>query len=197
MPFKRTANCKNCGEVSFKIKPGVGHAAFKCMSCDNEDLKAILQDYETLVPICSKCDGDIFKVKVTVYEKGQQIYSEAKCEICDMSPISVYVDDEGKVINEKVREELITQDRLENLQEECNVKNDLIQELEERIDNLYDEITEKDQLIYNLNDEVEEKEIYIYKLEKKIEEKDNEINKLRLELDEKNNEIYELENRIS
>lgn len=189
MPFKRTAHCKRCGEVLFKIEPGIGDVTYNCIACGEKVAVVECNEYETLQHSCDKCGSDVFKVKVTVDDhSNSQEYWIAECESCKATPDSIYVDNEGNIISEEERDQLIKQDELYRLEEEAYAKDDLIHQLEEEVDNLNSEIEEKDRYISSLKSEIEDTENEIYNLKKQAKDKDKYIVELRervaqLELD--------------
>lgn len=84
---KRTANCKKCGSVIFKVKQRTGGAVFRCIECDNELNVVKCDKYQTLSKNCEDCGGEEFKVRITPYEKDYKIERwSTECTSCAGAP---------------------------------------------------------------------------------------------------------------
>jgi len=165
----RTAQCRNCEEVLFKIKPSIGYVIYNCVNCNDEVARVSYGKYETVMPACEECGGDIFKVRIKVDEQdNSHQYWEPECVKCKGSPKLVYVDNDGKLIDEGVRQSLMAKERLEELEEEVNTQKEIIEQLEDKIDDLHSEIEEKDNLINDLEYELDTSKRHASKLEKNI-----------------------------
>jgi DNA-directed RNA polymerase subunit RPC12/RpoP/molybdopterin converting factor small subunit len=167
----RTAHCKNCGGVLFKIKPSTGYVIYDCVDCNNEVARVRYDKYETILPTCEECGGNIFKVRITVDEQeDSNEYWEPECisSNCEGSPKNVYVDMDGNLIEKGERESLIMQDSVRSLEEEVNTQKETIEQFEKEVYDLNNEIDEKDSEIYVLNNEIDEKDSEIYVLEKEL-----------------------------
>lgn len=126
----RTAQCKKCGEVLFKLVPHVGYVTYNCRKCNSEVAKVKCDNYETLRRTCRECGGDIFKVKVTVDKSdSSQGYWEPECVKCKNSPQAIYVDNEGNEIDKGTRQYLMMKDKIENLEEEVSISKESIKYL--------------------------------------------------------------------
>lgn len=190
----RTAQCKKCGGVLFKIKSGVGEVIYCCAECDNEVEIVKYEKYATLLPTCEECGGDIFKAKIKVHkEHCLNQHWEPECMECKGTPKSVYLDSEGNLIDERTRIVLIVKD----LEEEVTMKEEIIKELEDDLEKLSGEIAEKNISIDSLNTEIEEKYNCIYNLEYKLEDSKRQISNLEYELESAKKNISILEERIS
>lgn len=189
----RTAQCKKCGGVLFKIKSGVGEVLYCCAECNNEVQIVECEKYATLLTVCEECGGDTFKARIKVdKEHSLQQHWEPECTECKGTPKSVYLDKEGNLIDENIRIVLIVKD----LEEEVNIKEEVIKELEGDLENLKNKIKEKNNIIDSLNSEIEEKYNCIYNLEYKLEDSKRQISNLEYELESAKNNISILEERI-
>jgi predicted RNA-binding Zn-ribbon protein involved in translation (DUF1610 family)/archaellum component FlaC len=167
----RTAHCTNCGGVLFKIKPSTGYAIYDCVDCNNEIARVRYDKYETVLPTCEKCGGNIFKVRITVDEQeDSNEYWEPECisSNCEGSPKNVYVDMDGNLIEKGERELLIMQDSVRSLEEEVNVHKETIEQFEKEVYDLNNEIEEKDSEIYVLEKELVTSKRHISELEECI-----------------------------
>lgn len=182
----RTAHCNNCGEVLLKIKPSTGCIFYYCVECNKEVSRVGYDKYETLLPTCQECGNDKFKARITVDEKdSSHEYWEPECVNCKGSPKSIYVDYDGKVINEGERQLLMMKDRVKELEEaveelesEIETKDETINQLEDEVSSLNDDIEEKDNRIYHLEDKLVNAERQISKLEDQVSDLEWEIRRL-------------------
>lgn len=190
----RTAQCKKCGEVLFKIKSGIGEVVYCCVQCNNEVEIVKCEKYATLLPLCQECGGDTFKARIKVdKEHSLQQHWDPECIECKGTPKSVYLDGEGNLIDESTRIVLIVKD----LEEEVNMKDEFIKVLEGDLEKLNTQIEEKNSVIDNLNSEIEEKYNCIYNLEYKLEDSKRQMSNLEYELEVAKKNISILEERIS
>jgi hypothetical protein len=181
MAFKRTAQCKKCGEVLLKIESGIGEVTYSCNACNSEVATVTYDEYQTLLPTCEQCGGDTFKAKII--EAGCNEYFDTECVSCKKPPKTVYMDNYGYIINEDKRMHLIKQDELNGLREENEYKDDLIQILEKKIE--------------NLSGELEEKDTYLYILEKTIKENEHELSIYERSMWGKQEYISDLEYKVA
>ena len=177
--IKRTAHCKNCGGVLLKITPNTGSVTYNCLECNSEIATVPCDDFETLLPKCNECEGEVFKVRITMDgdDNSKECWNP-ECENCKGSPLSVYVNNEMEVIDEEEREQLLIIKALEDLEDEVIVKNEVIEQLEEEVDSLSNEIEEKDNYIYHLKCELAESLNRVAELEDRVAELEWRIKKL-------------------
>jgi uncharacterized coiled-coil protein SlyX len=191
------AECNRCGNKTFKIKQSVGGVIYRCAKCDNELEEVECDYYETLLPSCSKCGEDIFKVIIRQDEEDDTIERwSAECIKCKGKPKAVYIDNEYKLINEDERTLLIMKDRIEELETELDEKEETISELEEEVQNLNYEIEEKDVEIHHLKRKLEDAEDTIYDLKRDISDKEYEISDKENEISRLKDEVSDLEWRL-
>jgi len=176
---KRTAHCKNCGGVQFKITPKAGSVTYNCVDCNSEVTTISYDDFETLLPKCNECGGNIFKVRITIdEEENSNECWNPECENCKGAPLSVYVNHDGEIIDEDEREQLLIVKTLEDLEDEVNMKGEIIDQLEEELDNLTNEVEEKDNYIYHLKCELAESINRVSELEDHVAELEWKLRKL-------------------
>ena len=95
----RTASCKKCGEVKFKIIPRFEEMEYICSSCGNSIVVISCERYESVRSICSKCKGDIYKVKIQEDEENR--YWSGYCINCNSAVEYISVNRQMQVINQK------------------------------------------------------------------------------------------------
>ncbi|MEG1795996.1 MAG: hypothetical protein RR262_05800 [Clostridium sp.] len=181
MAFKRTAQCKKCGEVLLKIESGIGEVTYSCKACNSKVATVTYDEYQTLLPTCEQCGGDTFKAKII--EDDFKEYLDAECVSCKKPPKTVYMDNYGYIINEDKRMQIIKQDELNRLREENEYKVDLIQILEKKIE--------------NLNGDLEEKDTYLYILEKTLKDNEYELSNFERNIRGKEEYISDLEYKVA
>jgi prefoldin subunit 5/DNA-directed RNA polymerase subunit RPC12/RpoP len=185
---KRTAVCKKCGSVEFKIVPECGRIRYICLGCKGIVANIYLDSYETADNKCRKCGNEIFKVEIN--EQGSNNYWSGFCIKCGQKIGKKYVDSHLNRIDRKTREMLIIQDRIGELD---NKIEELKEDVEEKIDNLWDNINsvkyDLDDYLYKIKDVENKIEDYAYK----IRDLDNRID----ELDDKIDGLNENMRRIS
>lgn len=173
----RTAQCRKCGGVIFKIKPSTGYVIYYCADCNEEVATVKYDKYETALSTCEKCEGDLFKVRITIDEKDNSTECwKSECVNCKGAPKLVYIDNNGNLINKKQRELLVINDR--------------VKELEDEVDELEDMIDTKNATINQLEDEVDD-------LNYKIKKRDGNIEDLENELGNAESKIFDLEAQVS
>jgi prefoldin subunit 5 len=183
----RKAKCEKCGSIDFKIKQSVGGVIFCCTKCDNKLEEVEYEKYQTLLPSCSKCGEDIFKVIIEQDKEDDTIERwSPECIKCKGTPKSVYIDNGYKLINEDERRMLIMKDRIEELEAEVEDNEETINELESEAEDLNNTIEEKDYKIYRLKEKLEHAEQFISNLEREISDLQDEASNL-------NNKISDLE----
>ena len=128
--FSRTANCKKCGSTNLKIKPKVGEVDYICCDCREVVGTVKYEPYSTLRSKCSRCDGEIFKVKII--EEENTSHWSASCPECEIAPSINYIDSNGNEIERQVRELLIIKDEIKELRDEIGSLESDVRELESR-----------------------------------------------------------------
>lgn len=164
----RTASCKNCGEVTFRIIPTTGYVNVECFKCNKQIGHIYCGEYTTMSSNCDKCGSNEFKAKIRVEEDNGEVW-DIKCVKCGNDPKGVFVDDKGIIIDEKSREILMA--------------NDKIRELKERIEELENDLDEK-------SDELDD-------YESQLDYKNNEIDVMEYELGKYKRRCSELESKVS
>lgn len=169
----RTASCKKCGEVKFKIIPRFEEMEYICSECGNSIAIINCDKYESVRSICSKCKGDIYKVKIQEDEENE--YWNGYCINCNSDVQHISVNRQMQVINQKTLQRIKMFDKIDYLE-----KN--IEKLTKKIENF------KNTLSY-IETYSEQNRNYIYDLQK-------ENSELKSDIGSANSDISDLERRV-
>ena len=164
--FSRTANCKKCGSTNLKIRPKFGQVDYICYDCGEMVGKIEYEPYSTLRSNCSKCDGEIFKVKITE-EEGTSCWS-ASCPNCEIPPSLKYIDSNGNEIERQTRELLMIRDEIKELRNEVSALEGDVRELKNRAYSIDYAVDSHENEISNLKDKLDSCENSISDLDWKI-----------------------------
>lgn len=111
--IKRTASCRWCGGVIFKINQRPGGAIFSCIECNKELNEMKFDKYQTFSTNCGKCGVEEFKVRIRPDENDSKIEDWIpECVSCADNPKLVNIDNKGHLISEDERVLLIEEDSI-------------------------------------------------------------------------------------
>lgn len=96
----RTRICSNCDNNKFLVIPDGVSFRVECSECHN--IKEVFElDGRMVVPLCSKCGGNLFKFREKVKENSIEI--DFICSHCGEGASYIYIDNEGKEVTLEVR----------------------------------------------------------------------------------------------
>lgn len=91
----RTRICSKCDNNKFLVIPDGISFKVECSECHN--VKEVFElDGRMIVPICGKCNGNVFKFREK--EKENSIEIDFICSNCGEGASYVYIDDEGNEV---------------------------------------------------------------------------------------------------
>lgn len=147
----RTAVCKKCGEVKFKIVPKFGEIDYVCIKCGTTVGTVQGEEYTSVRSICDKCKTDIFKVRIE--EDNGTEYWDGYCINCNSEPKRIIVNREMQVINRKTLERLKMLDKIDSLEGTIEKLTDKIEDLENNLIYIESYSEQNRQYIYGLQEE--------------------------------------------
>ncbi|GAA0825320.1 hypothetical protein [Clostridium tertium] len=171
-----TAACQKCGEVKIKIYPEYSRVRLVCIACGEELANASCGDYRTIPSVCTECNGEVFKAKISIDESGNESWS-AKCVECDEEVRTVLVDKELNSISEEEFKFLVLSDKVEELTNKVECLVNEISDLTEKEKNNKDNIYSLDNDIYDLQWKLRE-------VEESCDENDDKINNIKYRVEE-------------
>lgn len=115
----RTRICSNCDNNKFNVIPDGVSFRVECSECHS--VKEVFElDGRMIVPVCSKCNSRLFKLREKVNENSIEV--DFICSECGEGVSYIYIDDEGNEVSLEKRTLLdmkkflqIINDRLYNI----------------------------------------------------------------------------------
>lgn len=143
----RTRICSQCDNNKFFIVPEGAAFKVQCSECDS--IRETFElDGKMIVPVCSKCQGKLFKFREK--EKENSIEIDFICSECGEKASYIYIDDEGREVTLEERTLLDMKKFLYNINDRLysiafsvdGLKNSIEDEfiLDEKLNNIFNNI---------------------------------------------------------